>query len=87
MATVSSFDIIRTKIADLQSQLLTQHPQLPMLLRDIHKSLKEDPAVVTMLDPEEIGIIVSGLLKQTQTVIATKSASSKKKTAIGLADL
>lgn len=84
---MSPIEQVQEKILTLQQQLLTSHPQLPTLLRDIHKQLKEDGEIVTLLTPEEIGILVSGLKVQTQTVIATKTAGSKKKTAITLADL
>lgn len=73
---------ISAKISQLKQQLLEQHPQMPLLLREIHKNLKEDPAVVTLLAEEEIAIIVSGLEKQTMTSIAgsmTKGNAAKTK--------
>ena len=81
---------VKEKIASLQSALLESNPRLPVILRDIHKQLKEDPEVVTLLDESEIAIVVSGLKRQTMTEIATaavKSTKSKAVKNIGLADL
>jgi hypothetical protein len=69
---------LKIKIASLQDAILNTHPQLPIILRDIHKALKDDPANVTLLSEEEIGTIVSGLKKQTATEIA--SSTLKKST-------
>lgn len=69
---------LREKVATLQNALLTAHPSMPVLLRDIHNHLKQDEEIVTLLSEEEIGIIVNGLMKQTQTVII--AATMKKGT-------
>jgi len=84
---METIELIQLKIAELKDQLIAQHPQLPVLLREIHKTLRDNPEVVTLLEPEEVGVVVSGLLHQTQTTIATKTSTSKKKTQITLADL
>ena len=81
---MNTIEMIQLKIAELKGQLLEQHPALPVLLREVHKTLRDNPEVVTLLEPEEVGIIVSGLLRQTQTTIATKTSTSKKKGAITL---
>ena len=70
-------ETIRLKIAELQQCILTAHPRLPTLLHEIHKVLEADPDVVTLLDEESIGIIVSGLKKQTATEISTAALKSK----------
>ena len=78
------------QITALQSALLNAHPTMPVLLREIHKVLKADPEVVTLLNEEQIGVIVNGLSKQTQTTIATSLATKKTGKSIksiGLADL
>lgn len=73
---------IQEKILALQNSLLEANPMMPSLLQEIHRNLKNDPAVVTLLTEDEIAIIVSGLSKQTQTQILTTlakpSAASKK---------
>lgn len=80
---------IKEKIASLQSALLSQHPTMPQLLREIHSTLKANPDCVTLLEEEEIGVIVNGLKRQTATEIATATLKSPKKSikSIGLADL
>lgn len=75
---------IQEKITALQKALLDDTPQMPLLLRDIHSQLKQNPEVVTLLSEDEIAAIVSGLSKQTQSHLAgsmmkaTKSASATK---------
>jgi len=61
---------IKENIATLQQQLLSSNPQMPTLLRTIHTALRKDPACVTLLSEEEVGVIVRGLMSQTQTTIA-----------------
>jgi hypothetical protein len=74
----TSAETIKMKIAELEQQILSAHPKLPILLREIHAILKQDPANVTLLSEEDIGILVSGLKKQTNTEIAAKILTSKK---------
>ena len=77
-------------IQDLSDKLLSQHPEMPHLLRKIHQTLKANPEVVTLLSEEQIGVIVNGLSRQTQTTIATSLATGKKGKSIksiGISDL
>lgn len=80
---------LKESVLSLQSALLAAHPTMPSLLQQIHRKLKEDPEIVTLLSEEDIGIIVSGLMKQTQTTIATTLSKSRTKTlkSIGISDL
>jgi len=83
MAEMTSHEQIKEKILNLQSALLENNPRMPSLLQEIHRYLKNDPAVVTLLAEEEFAIVISGLKAQTQTEIATKiskptSAAAKK---------
>lgn len=75
-------DTIKLKISELESALLSSHPQIPDLLRVIHKSLQADPEVVTLLKPEEIRVIVNGLEKHTKTELVETTAKSVKKTKV-----
>jgi len=68
---------VREKLAQLEAALLQATPEMPTLLRDIHRSLKADPDVVTILSEEECSILVRGLKKQTATEIATKATKKK----------
>lgn len=79
---------IAMKIAELDDLIKSAHPRLPILLKEIHAVLKADPDNVTLLSEEDIGIIVTGLKKQTATEIT--AATLKKKTSLkntSLADL
>ena len=79
---------LQMKIASLQNAIHTAHPTMPILLKEIHTILKNDPSNVTLLSEEDISIIVSGLKQQTRTEIT--QATMKKKTSlknVGLADL
>lgn len=81
---------VKEQIAELQQRILQHHPEMPVLLRKIHTTLKADPEVVTLLEDEEIGIIINGLGIQTNTVIATSIATKKSGKAIksiGVGDL
>lgn len=78
------YESIQLKLADLQQQLLSQHPGMPTLLRDIHSQLKQNPETVTLMTEDEIAIVVQGLSKQTMTHLSgsvmksTKSATATK---------
>jgi len=68
---------IREKLAQLEESLLSGTPNMPTLLRDIHKGLKADPDLVTILSEEECSILVRGLKRQTATEIATTATKKK----------
>lgn len=72
---------LQEKILALQSSILSQHPTMPGLLREIHTALRKQPENVTLLSEEQIQIIVSGLEKQTGTFLAESTVKSAKKTA------
>ncbi len=69
-----------TKIDELDVRLKASHPLMPTLLREIHTTLRKQPDNITLLEDEQIAVIVRGLLVQTTTTIATKKATSKKST-------
>jgi len=81
---------IQEKLAQLEQALLEKLPTMPTLLRDIHRSLKNDPDTVTLLSEEECSILVRGLKQQTKTEIATtvrKAKPRKSLKSITVADL
>lgn len=80
---------IKQKIAELQEQLLTAHPQLPVLLRSIHTELLKDKQLVQALTEDEIATIVNGLKRQTQTniTVTAKKTSGKSLKNVSLDDL
>jgi hypothetical protein len=71
-------EIISIKIQELYDAVQSTLPNMPTLLREIHSNLKQDPEIVTLLTPEQISIIVSGLSKQTQTTITTSILTGSK---------
>jgi uncharacterized protein with gpF-like domain len=70
---------IKEKLAQLESLLTSQNPEISTILRDIHRNLKADPDLVTILTEQECAVLVSGLKKQTQTEISTVVAKKAKK--------
>lgn len=80
---------LQESVLSLQNALLAAHPTMPTLLQTIHRQLKSDPTLCTILSEEEVGVIVSGLKRQTLTTIATSTSKSKTKTikSIGISDL
>lgn len=73
---------VREKLAQLEEALLANTPNMPVLLRDIHKTLKNDQDIVTLLTEEECSILVRGLKKQTSTAIATSAVKKSPKKAM-----
>jgi len=81
---------VQEKLALLEAALVESTPNIATLLRDIHKSLKNDPDTVSILSEEECSILVQGLKKQTNTEIAAKAIKKMPKKALNkttLADL
>jgi hypothetical protein len=70
---------VNEKIASLADALTTAHPRMPLLLKEIHTHLRADPEIVTLLDEDQIQIVVKGLIKQTNTELAAAVLKSTKK--------
>lgn len=68
---------VREKLACLEASLLDGTPNMPTLLRDIHRNLKADPDLVSILSEEECSILVNGLKKVTATEIAASVVKKK----------
>lgn len=71
---------ITMKIAELQTALLSEAPNFPSLLREIHTTLRGDPECVTLLSDAEVGTIIASLQKFTgnfMTAKATKAPSTR----------
>lgn len=73
---------LKEKVAQLSQALLSKHPQMPVLLREIHKTLSTYPENITLLSEEEIQQIVSGLKVQTQTEFASTVVKSAGKVGV-----
>lgn len=70
-----------SNILALEKALLDKHPGMPTLLSTIHRQLKTDPEVVTLLSPENIATIIKGLQTHTKTTLMAKvmADGTKKK--------
>ena len=69
------------KLASLQAAILNKHPTMPTLLQEIHRTLKQYPENVTLMNEDEIAIVVSGLMAQTQTSLVKATVASASKSA------
>lgn len=67
------------KVSALQEALLSRHPSMPGLLRDIHTTLRAQPENVTLLNEDQISVLVNGLKEQTGVVFAKAAMSSGTK--------
>lgn len=76
---MNTADAIKMKVAELEQAILNQHPTMPTLLKQMHTALRQEPELLHMLSDEEIGVIVQGLSKQTNTVIVTAAAKGNSK--------
>ncbi len=70
-------DQIKMNIAELETALLSAHPEMPVLLQKIHKKLQDDPDVVTLLDESEIEVIINGLKSVTNTELTAPKTKAK----------
>jgi len=73
----TQYEIIHERILSLSSAILSDHPTIPTLLQEIRRTLKNDPALVTLLQPSDIRTIVNGLEKQTGVYLAASLTSPK----------
>lgn len=75
---------ISQKLSELQLQLQLQAPGYEALLQRIHTDLIKDPDLAHLLTDEQVGVLVAGLTKKKNIVIAEPEKMSKKtKTADG----
>lgn len=68
---------LSSKIIELGEKLQSAAPGYESLLYTIHRILSQDEQLVHMLKEEEIGIIVAGLAKKKNIVIANVGAKAK----------
>ncbi|MCA3035490.1 MAG: hypothetical protein ING33_09870 [Rhodocyclaceae bacterium] len=77
MTQISMADSCKISIAGLQEKLLASSPEIPLAIREIHTIFSSDPEVVTLLAPQEIGVIVSGLKKYMNVTLVEKVMKTK----------
>jgi hypothetical protein len=81
---LGSADVLISRISELQEKLQAVAPGYEHLLHTIHTMLHKDPDMVHMLSEEQIGVIVSGLSRRKNIVIAEPEKAGKRtKTASG----
>lgn len=82
METTSQAYEVREKLAMLEKELVKATPNIKGLLREIHRELKTDPELVTILTDEQCRTLIRGLKKQTAVEISTKVLSKTPKKAM-----
>lgn len=81
---------IQEKLLSLQAAIQEANPRMPVLLQEIHRAIKNDPATVTVLSEDELAILVLGLKTHTATAIVTAKptvASKRSLAKVSSADL
>jgi hypothetical protein len=75
---------IEMKIAELETAITSQHPQMSQYLKLIHMQLLKEPELVHIMTNEQRAVLISGLEKQAGITVfnATKP---KKPTAKSMA--
>lgn len=68
------------EIHDMEELLLADSPLYPQALAKIHHEIKNNPQLISCLGDEEIGKILSGLKKYTNTEISATKKKKKKAT-------
>lgn len=68
---------ILEKIATLQQQLEQKLPGYKDVLQQIHSALRQNEDLVHVLKPEDIGVILAGLSKHKNIVIAATLSKAK----------
>lgn len=86
-APLPDAEALSSKIEELKEKLHLGAPGYESLLHTIHRILAADEQLAHVLKPEEIGVIVSGLAKRKNVVIAETVAKSGKKGATGMKNI
>lgn len=68
------------KLMELEEALDQESSDFAQLLREIYNNMSTDQNVVTILSPQEIGLIVKGFIKHTDTTITTAKPKSTRRT-------
>ena len=80
---LSDIEQMGQKIEELKSALMQNLPHYDIMLQKIHIALHKDQALTHMLSDEQVGIIVMGLAKKANIVIAEAETKKKGKTSSG----
>lgn len=74
----STAEILKSRVAELEQALLSKHPSMPTLLREIHTALKQQPENMLLLTDDEANKIFQGLEVQTNTHLVQAAVGTKK---------
>jgi len=66
------------RIAELRAALEQMHPQMPYILLEVHKTLKDYPDTVHLLTDTERSVIVQACFKHSGVVIAASNRRAGK---------
>lgn len=77
-------DALRAQIQLFQTQLLEAAPQLSQGLTKVHALMQAHPELGHAISDEEIGVIVSAMLKEKNIVLAAKAKKSEPSTSAKL---
>lgn len=81
--TTSTSYLLKEKIGELNQALLSEHPKMPVLLKEIWLACRKHPENVTLLSEEETRIIFQSLEKQMGIHMAEKVTEKKGGTGVG----
>ena len=70
-------DIFMDNLESLSDSIIAKAPNIGEYLHLIHRNLSKYPELTHLLEDEQIGIVVSGLLKLTNTELAIKATKVK----------
>lgn len=73
------------QFAELEQALNAKDPQFPTILRQIHRHLGQDAALVTQMTEEEIQLIVTGMVVYAQAEIVEPAKAKTAKAAVAKA--
>ena len=76
--------LLQEKVLELSAMLTERHPKMPTLLAEIHRTLQKYPEQVTLMDEDQIRIVVEGLKVQTGVQFAAAAATGKTSTVSNL---
>lgn len=77
VTALSNLEQVQNKIEQLKQMLAANAPGYESMLHTIHVALHQDESLSHLLKEEEIGVIIAGLSKKKNIVIATSTAKSK----------
>lgn len=84
---LTAADQVVSMIEELKVQMQTQAPGYESMLHRIHTILSKDDNLAYLLTEEQIGVIVSGLSKKKNVVLASTTTKKKSMKNLSLDDL